>query len=93
MQIHGIDIASVNTLVCSDRVSVYACDAVGGDGRITCDLPSSWRGALVPRLVRQAWGRPLTDAHGAIVGERPLVVLAWNGSNHYDVVAIPRMDE
>ena len=40
---------------------------------------SSWRDVLVPRLLRQA---------GGVVDGRQLVVLEWNGINHYDAAVV-----
>jgi hypothetical protein len=65
-----VDVAVVNSADCADGVAVF-------EARGAAFAHMSWRDYVAPRVVRQR-----TQGVGA--GERPLVVLVWNGSDHYD---------
>ena len=75
-EVRRVDIAVLTPMqgVWLDMVHVYRC------GASSVVASSSWRDVRmcrVPRLLRQAEG---------LVDGRRLVVLVWNGVNHYDAV-------
>ena len=74
-EVRQVDIAVLFLMqgVWPDMVHVYGCGAVGVVRSV------SWRDVLVPRLQRQA---------GGVVDGRQLVVLVWNGINHYDAAVV-----
>ena len=77
MAVHfGVDIVSIEGRRFYDGCNVYAADAA----RMT-ERSVSWRETLVPRLQRQQAGQRLPT-------ERPLIVIVWNGVNHFDA-AVP----
>jgi hypothetical protein len=77
MAVHfGVDIVALEGRRFYDGCNVYAADAA----RMT-ERSVSWRETLVPRLQRQQAGQRLPT-------ERPLIVIVWNGVNHFDA-AVP----
>ena len=76
MAVHlGVDLVSVHGRRLFDCCNFYS--AVGAE--ITSAV--SWRGTLLPRLQRQRAGERLP-------GERSLIVLVWNGVNHFDAAVL-----
>jgi hypothetical protein len=78
MAVHlGVDIAAIDSKDRFDQCSFYTADGA-------CylqDVGVSWRETLSPRLLRQ-------HAGGRLPTERHLIVLVWNGVNHFDA-AVP----
>ena len=72
---HSVDIVSINSQLLADKVNYYEV------GSRTICVPKSWRAYVVPRLLRQRNGAQTRR-------ERKLVVLVYNGVNHFDA-ALP----
>ena len=86
----GKDIVIVNDRQCTDAVVVYPCD-----GQSKVSQWKKWEHDIVPRLRRQQRGDdppmvqvrvPKSDHPVGYVTlpERDIVVLVYNGVNHYD---------
>jgi hypothetical protein len=73
----GVDIAAIDAKDRFDQCSLYTADGA----RDVQDVGVSWREMLSLRLLRQHAGERLPT-------ERPLLVLVWNGKDHFDA-AVP----
>jgi hypothetical protein len=73
----GVDIAAIDAKDRFDQCSLYTADGA----RDVQDVGVSWRETLSLRLLRQHAGEQLPI-------ERPLIVLVWNGKDHFDA-AVP----
>ena len=88
----GVDIASIASAgeyKLSDRVTFFAHCDTGVNVSSTLDGTQSWKSTLAPRAAEQA--------AGGGTGRR-LVLLLWNGSNHFDALVVDacvgaRLDE
>jgi hypothetical protein len=72
------DIVIIDCRALADCVTYYRCCANGGP-QPGMDETLSWRDVVAPRLAEQAAG------FGA---ERAMLVLLWNGSNHFDALVL-----
>ena len=77
--VKGVDIAVVDSSSLSDACSLYTANCQ----RAVQDIGVSWQSTLVPRYQRQQAGERKQD-------ELPLVIIVWNGVNHFDA-AVPRV--
>ena len=80
-EVLDVDIASLTWLpnenLIADRAYVFYA------GSRTLHSFESWRDVLAPRVLRERREPPNRAG-----GERPLIVLCYNGTNHYEV-ALP----
>jgi hypothetical protein len=72
----GVDLVSIH-----GRSLFDGCNFYSADGAVILGPAVSWRGTLLPRLQRQRAGKRLP-------GERSLIVLIWNGVNHFDAAVL-----